>query len=89
MQVFADDGMFHIDECLAGFYLGAVHELTHGVDGGNSDTPLLAFLVKLFFRVTATKFRDRPDHDLRIFAPIRHFLKLRARNGRRTSHPVH
>ena len=55
MQVFADDRMFHIDECFAGFYLGAVHELPYGVDGRNSDTPLLAFLVKLFFSVAASK----------------------------------
>src|SRR5215510_3573533 len=70
LQVFADNGMFHVDECLAGLYLRAVHELADGVDGRNRDAALLAFLVEFFFRVTATEFRDRTDHNLGIFPPI-------------------
>src|SRR5215510_1700243 len=76
MQVFADHRMFHVDECFAGLHLRAVHELTDGVDGRNRDAALLAFLVELFLGVTATEFRDRADHDLGIFTPIRHLLEL-------------
>ena len=81
--------MFHVDEGLAGFYLLAVHEFAHGVDGRNGDAPLLAFLVELFFRVTATEFRDCPNHDLRIFTSECHLLEFRAGNRWRTAHPIH
>src|SRR4029077_20200263 len=67
LQVFADHRMFHVDEGLAGFYLLAVHEFAHGVYRLNCDAPFFAFLVDLFFRVTATEFLYCPTHDLRIF----------------------
>src|SRR5215813_3574649 len=56
LQIFADNGMFHVDESLAGLYLRAVHELTDSVDGRNRNAALLAFLVEFFFGVTATEF---------------------------------
>ena len=49
----------------------------------------LTSLVELFFRVTATEFHNRPNHDLGMFAPERHLLELGARNRRRTPHPIH
>src|SRR5262245_40390581 len=89
LQVFADNGMFHVDECLAGLYLRAVHELADGVDGRTREAALLAFLVEFFCGVTATEFRDRTDHNLWIFAPICHLLELRSRKRGRSTHPIH
>ena len=89
MRVFANHRVFHVNECFASLYLLAVHELAHGIYRSDRDTPLLTLFVEFFFRIAATKFRDRCHHDIRMFAPIRHLLEFRAGNRSRTSHPIH